>query len=186
MQKDAWIPLIKIQKSMQSKQNNSSVLSRKLSKVLVGALLILVLFGIGYFAFPKNTPTNENEFKSNKLTAKIYKSPNCGCCLEHGNYLDGEGFDVEMNVVNDVEAVKEKHNIPYDMQSCHTTEIEGYFVEGHVPIAAINKLLTEKPDVDGISLPDMPAGSPGMPGVKKEEFVIYSLKDGRSEVFMKI
>jgi len=72
------------------------------------------------------------------------------------------------------------------MQSCHTTEIGDYFVEGHVPIEAIDKLLAEKPDIDGITLPDMPAGSPGMPGVKREEFVIYSLKDGESSEFMRI
>jgi hypothetical protein len=55
-----------------------------------------------------------------------------------------------------------------------------------MPIEAVNKLLTEKPDIDGISLPDMPAGSPGMPGIKREEFIIYSLTDGNSEEFMRL
>ena len=83
-------------------------------------------------------------------------------------------------------SIKEKYNIPYNMQSCHTTEIGDYFVEGHVPIEAVNKLLAEKPDIDGITLPDMPSGSPGMPGPKREEFIIYSLKDGEAEEFMRL
>ena len=77
-----------------------------------------------------------------------------------------------------------KHNIPSELESCHTTEVAGYFVEGHVPVEAIDKLLEEKPDIDGIALPGMPAGSPGMGGLKTEDFVIYALKDGEASVFM--
>ncbi len=72
------------------------------------------------------------------------------------------------------------------MKSCHTTVIEGYFVEGHVPVAAIEKLVAEKPDIDGIALPNMPAGSPGMPGRQTEAFKVYALSDGISSEFMLI
>jgi hypothetical protein len=72
------------------------------------------------------------------------------------------------------------------MDSCHTLIIEDYFVEGHIPIEAIEKLLAEQPDIDGITLPDMPSGSPGMPGVKKGDFVIYSVKGGKTSEFMRI
>jgi hypothetical protein len=61
------------------------------------------------------------------------------------------------------------------MESCHTVEIENYFVEGHVPIEAIQKLLNEKPDINGIALPGMPSGSPGMPGLKMEKFKIHQI-----------
>ena len=66
------------------------------------------------------------------------------------------------------------------MQSCHTTVIGKYFVEGHMPFEAINKLLSENPDISGIALPGMPSGSPGMPGPQAEPFMVYSIKDGVS------
>ena len=72
------------------------------------------------------------------------------------------------------------------MQSCHTTIIDKYFVEGHVPLEAINKLLKERPDIDGLALPGMPIGTPGMPGDKEEPYVIYQLVDGNFSVFMTI
>lgn len=83
-------------------------------------------------------------------------------------------------------SVREKYQIPKDMGSCHTTVIEDYFVEGHVPIEAIKKLLKEKPDIDGIALPEMPAGSPGMAGQKTEAFRIFALRDGKVSKFMTI
>jgi hypothetical protein len=82
--------------------------------------------------------------------------------------------------------IKQKYNIPVEMQSCHTTILGKYFIEGHVPLEAVNKLLKEQPDIDGIALPGMPIGTPGMPGDKDEPYVIYQLKDGKSSVFMTI
>ena len=81
-------------------------------------------------------------------------------------------------------SIKEKYQIPDNMQSCHTTIIEDYFVEGHVPIEAIRKLLATKPDIDGIALPGMPSGSPGMSGIKTEAFKIYALSDGVVSKFL--
>jgi hypothetical protein len=70
------------------------------------------------------------------------------------------------------------------MQGCHTTVINEYFVEGHVPIEAVRKLLEERPLIDGIALPRMPQGSPGMGGEKTQPFVIYSITDGKVEEFV--
>jgi hypothetical protein len=69
------------------------------------------------------------------------------------------------------------------MQSCHTTVVGDYFIEGHVPIEAIDKLLSEKPLIDGIALPGKPYGAPGMRGAKTSDFTIYALSDGRASVF---
>ena len=151
--------------------------------VLVIASLIILVFGGLLF---KGVGGSATKIGSGKVLAVIHKSPTCGCCLGHKGYLEGEGFSTEVVVENDISSFKAKYNIPYEYQSCHTAEIGGYFVEGHVPVEAINKLLTEKPDIDGISLPGMPAGSPGMPGVKKEEFVVYALKDGKASEFMRL
>lgn len=117
---------------------------------------------------------------------ELYKSASCGCCVGYAAELSGKGFDVEKINVTDTQSIKTKYNIPSNMQSCHTAVIDGYFVEGHVPIEAVNKLLAEKPDIDGIALPRMPSGSPGMPGAKTETFVIYALKNGNATVFMEI
>jgi hypothetical protein len=156
------------------------------NKIIFFLTVLLIIFVGGYFFVLKEKPASESVENNNDIAANIYKSASCACCLGHAGYLRGKGFSVETIVENDMDSIKKRYSIPYDMQSCHTTEIEGYFVEGHVPIEAINKLLSEKPDIDGITLPDMPAGSPGMPGLKKEEFIIYSLKDGQEEEFMRI
>jgi hypothetical protein len=158
------------------------------SKFIIG-LIPLLMVAVGLFYLVSGNAHVDENVKSattQVLAATIHKSPDCSCCLGHAGYLTDGGFDVETIVESDMDSIKKKYTIPYDMQSCHTTEIEGYFVEGHVPIEAINKLLIEKPDIDGIALPDMPSGSPGMPGSKREDFVIYSLKDGIAKEYMRI
>ena len=126
--------------------------------------------------------TGKNNVSGMEVT--MYKSQSCGCCSGHASYLKGQGYKVNVIAMEDITDIKDKHNIPMDMRSCHTEIIGDYFVEGHIPIEAINKLLEEKPDIDGIALPNMPSGSPGMPGTKKGDGVIYSLKDGKSSEFM--
>jgi hypothetical protein len=151
--------------------------------ILVIAFLVVAISG--YYITFRNTPDSKGSSET-RVKATVYKSPTCSCCLGHAGYLKGEGFEVDNVVVDDIESIKDEYDIPYNMRSCHTTIIGDYFIEGHMPIEAVNKLLTEKPDIDGISLPDMPAGSPGMPGIKREEFIIYSLTDGNSEEFMRL
>lgn len=123
---------------------------------------------------------------SEKEKLVVYKSPTCGCCVGWISYMKKNGFDVEDVNTEDLTSIKDEHQIPYSLQSCHTAVIGDYFIEGHVPIEAVNKLLEEKPDIDGIVLPEMPPGSPGMPGVKRGEFIIYSLKDGVESEFMRL
>lgn len=81
---------------------------------------------------------------------------------------------------------REQFLAPPGMRSCHITVMEGYITEGHIPVEAIEKLLAENPDIDGIVLPGMPSGSPGMPGQQTEDFVIYAIKDGKSSEFLTI
>lgn len=96
-----------------------------------------------------------------KLT--VYKDANCGCCAQWVTYLQEQGYQV--NVVNsaDMAAVKAKHHVPAEMQSCHTAVVEktGQVIEGHVPATAIAKLIAT-PSVPGIAVPGMPMNSPGM------------------------
>ena len=116
----------------------------------------------------------------------IYYSPTCQCCRNYIRYLVNEGLNSRAVEVNDVTEIKRELGIPRDLWSCHTLIINGYFVEGHVPIKAIRKLINEQPDIDGISLPGMPLGSPGMGGVKQGEFTIFALSGEDVQVFMKI
>lgn len=121
------------------------------------------------------------------LTAiTMYRSPTCGCCVGWEQYLKTAGFDVESVVTDDVAAIKDGLEIPDEMRSCHTAIIGEYFIEGHVPVEAIQKLLEEQPDIDGIALPGMPLGSPGMGGEKSEPFVIYSVSNGSVDEYMTV
>lgn len=95
-----------------------------------------------------------------------------------------QGLQVETNYVEDMTSITDKYLIPENMQSCHTAIIEGYFVEGHIPVEVIEKLLIEKPDIDGIALPGMPSGSPGMSGNMTEPLQIYALSEGTAFEFV--
>ena len=87
-------------------------------------------------------------------------------------------------MTDNVDEMKGRLNIPEEMWSCHTSVIGDYFIEGHVPVAAIQKLLAEQPDVDGIALPGMPSGSPGMTGEQQAPFIIYAVAHGTPFEFM--
>ena len=124
--------------------------------------------------------------KADKQKIEVFKTPSCGCCYGYVLFLEEEKFAVKQTDMRSLHTVKKKYNIPLEMQSCHTSILGKYFIEGHVPLEAINKLLKEQPDIDGIALPGMPIGTPGMPGDKEEPFIIYQLVDGKSSVFMTI
>ena len=107
--------------------------------------------------------------------AILYKNPQCGCCEDYANYLRGHGYGVEVIATHDLDAIKAKNGVPESLGGCHTTLIDGYVVEGHVPASTIERLLRERPRIRGISLPGMPQGSPGMTGRKGGPFTIYEI-----------
>jgi len=113
------------------------------------------------------------------IPVTLYKNPQCSCCEGYVAYLKENGFAVESKPTNDLAEISRKAGVPEQFQGCHTAFIEGYVVDGHVPVEAIRKLLAERPAIAGITLPGMPMGSPGMAGTKTEPFVIYAVsKDG--------
>ena len=128
-----------------------------------------------------------NDNGNAKAHATVFKDSSCGCCGVYSQYLGKMGYDIEVVESRDMGTVKKEYGVPYTMQSCHTTAIRDYFVEGHVPVEAIEKLMAEKPDIAGIVLPGMPSGSPGMGGSRSGQFVIYAIgKDGTTTEFMRI
>lgn len=92
----------------------------------------------------------------------VHKSPTCGCCHLWVEHMRQAGFTVEVRDTDDLNVVKERVGIPLGKGSCHTAEVGGYFVEGHVPAGDVKRLLAARPDAKGLVLPGMPAGSPGM------------------------
>ena len=117
----------------------------------------------------------------------LYKNPECECCEGYAAYLRKHGFAVKVNASNDLAEISRKAGIPPELEGCHTAFIGDYVVDGHVPVEVINKLLSEHPQIKGITLPGMPAGSPGMTGRKSGPFTIYAVgKDGKALVYMTI
>jgi hypothetical protein len=116
----------------------------------------------------------------------VHKSATCGCCKIWVERLRSAGFPVEVRDVDNLNDVKQRVGIPYGMGSCHTAEVDGYFVGGHVPMEDIKRLLREKPDARGLTVPGMPAGSPGMevPSGQVQPYEVLLVgRDGSTTVF---
>jgi len=119
--------------------------------------------------------------------AIVYKSPTCGCCGGYADELKKQGFEVTIVPTEDMDSIKSKYGIPADKQSCHTIAMGNYFIEGHVPMKAVEKLLKETPDIEGIGLPGMPSGTIGMPpGPKRAPYKVYQEKNGKFSNFITI
>ncbi|MGK2935622.1 MAG: DUF411 domain-containing protein [Gemmatimonadaceae bacterium] len=121
---------------------------------------------------------------SDSTTLVVYKESTCPCCNAWVDYMRDNGFRVVAYNVPDLDAVKRKHDIASNLQSCHTTEVGGYYVEGHVPVDLVRKLLAERPPIAGIAVPGMPVGSPGMEVGPPEPYDILGVDSaGRTAIF---
>jgi hypothetical protein len=119
---------------------------------------------------------------------EVFKTPTCGCCSKWVEHMRGNGFTVRTTDLNDLSEIKKTRGVPANAQSCHTSVVGGYVVEGHVPAADVHRLLKEKPAIAGITVPGMPLGSPGMdyPGTKPEPYAVLAFdKKGATHVFAK-
>jgi hypothetical protein len=119
---------------------------------------------------------------------EVLKSPSCGCCVSWSNYMREAGFTVMETDLAPAElnAAKVEAGLKAGQTSCHTATIDGYVVEGHVPAREVRRLLKERPDAIGLTVPDMPYGSPGMgeAGDDADPYdVLLVRKDGTTEVF---
>jgi hypothetical protein len=121
------------------------------------------------------------------IAIRVVKDPNCGCCAAWIEILEANGFasNVELLDYDALQTHKAASGISTTMASCHTAHVEGYVVEGHVPPADIQRLLAERPDAIGLSVPGMPYGSPGMgPETEREAYAVYLIRrNGTAEVF---
>lgn len=141
-----------------------------------------VLFALG--AVPFITLAAQPE---SKVLVEVWKDPNCGCCKDWVSHLQANGFAVKVNETGN-SAMRQRLGIPQKLGSCHTALVGGYAIEGHVPAADIRRLLKDKPQAVGLTVPGMPVGSPGMDGAiygnRRDPYdVLLVLKSGDTRVF---
>jgi hypothetical protein len=115
----------------------------------------------------------------------VYKTPTCGCCGKWIEQVRAAGIRVKVIEVPSTAAARQSAGIKEKYGSCHTGKIAGYAIEGHVPIADIQRLLKEKPKAMGLAVPGMPMGSPGMEGPYKDAYSVLLLTEEGSTVFNK-
>ena len=119
----------------------------------------------------------------------VWKTPTCGCCKDWVIHVRKEGFSVVTNDVNDTAPIRQKLGLPAKFGSCHTAQVGGYVLEGHVPAREVKRLLRDKPIAVGLTVPGMPVGSPGMEmkgemqGVRDAFDVLLVSRDGSSRVY---
>ncbi|MEX0300938.1 MAG: DUF411 domain-containing protein [Leisingera sp.] len=141
--------------------------------------LLLAAASLPLAAFPA--------FAASEDRIRIMKSPSCGCCTAWAEHLAAAGLETEVQNLPDAQlwSMKERLGITGDLASCHTALAGPYVIEGHVPAKDILRLLAEKPEALGLTVPGMPIGSPGMEmGIEREPFdTLLILADGSTEVF---
>lgn len=167
-------------------------------KVLLAGAIATGLVGVGYgivnHLAPQQTigksiqPGPEaSEMVAEVANITVYRTPTCGCCEGWVEHMRENNFKIT-DVVKpeaEIQAIRQQYNLPQQLTSCHTTEINGYLVEGHVPAADIQKLIARKPDLAGIAVPGMPIGTPGMEvGDRRESFEVLGFQNnGEIQVF---
>lgn len=118
---------------------------------------------------------------------EVYKTPWCGCCTAWAEAFRAAGYDVQLTDMEDLTDVRKDAGIADDLEGCHTAEIEGYFIEGHVPLEAVAKLLEERPAIRGLAVPGMPSGSLGMGDDPEATYDVIAVNaDGPTSVYMSI
>lgn len=117
-------------------------------------------------------------------TATLYKNPQCMCCDGYARHLEGRGVEVTVISSADMNEIKTRAGVPYGKGSCHTVKAGDYWIEGHVPLAALEAFFEETPSAAGIGLAGMPIGTPGMPGAKTEPYNVYTFSEHEATPYM--
>lgn len=135
---------------------------KPIKSLLTALPAVALVLGTATLIMPIMAHAESHMMMAEHGTMQVTKSPTCGCCTAWVALARKEGYDVETTDTADITSVKMDAGVPDDLWACHTAMIDGYVVEGHVPFAALSKLLEERPDIIGIAVPGMPGGSPGM------------------------
>lgn len=118
----------------------------------------------------------------------VYKDPTCGCCHAWSKAMADAGYSVDVRDTDDLASVKAKLGVPADMEGCHTAVVEDYYLEGHVPLEAVERLLQDRPPLEGLAVPGMPPGSLGMGDNPQASYDVHAIpsQGGASYVFMQV
>ena len=118
-------------------------------------------------------------------TVSVTKDPECGCCSGWVDHLRKDGFVVDVVISTKLNQLKARLGVPSALVSCHTAEVDGYVIEGHVPADSIHRLLAERPALRGLSVPGMPVGSPGMEveGQAPETYSVIAFGSSGQRIF---
>ena len=144
-----------------------------------------VLAGLGTFALGaiSLTAMHRSAKAAEQPPLTVWKDPSCGCCGGWIDHMRRNGFQVTVIETADVQPVKTRQQVPAQLASCHTAVVAGYTLEGHVPVAAVQRLLAEKPAARGLAVPGMPIGSPGMEGGRPEVYDVVLFGGPAQKVF---
>ena len=144
-------------------------------------IIIGIITGLGGLFF-----WEEPESRASITEIMVYKSPTCNCCEKWIDHLRHAGFKVTSKNRNDMYSIKSDFGVAPNLRSCHTALVDGYVVEGHVPADDIKRMLQERLEVTGLTVPGMPRGSPGMEGRYKDPYdVLIFDKNGQTKVYAK-
>ncbi len=163
-------------------------MTKRRTAMSFGTRNVLVAMAVlGVFSFQGAIRADEQPLGaegSQKPLVLVYKTSFCGCCGKWVTHLEENGFETSVKEVATVAPLKAKHGVADQLVSCHTALIDGYVIEGHVPAEDIVRLLEERPDATGLTVPGMPMGSPGMEGSRRDPYeVLLFDKQGRTTVF---
>lgn len=146
-----------------------------------------LIAGVAIWNIISNYYERQEKMNGNAIPAGevvMYKNPGCECCDKWAAYLERNGYNVTINESTVLASFKNEQNVPQAMGSCHTALIDGYVVEGHVPVEDINRMLTNRPDAVGIAAPGMPASSPGMNTALNKPYDVYLFdSEGNTALF---
>ena len=151
---------------------------------------VLVLAGGGVSALAScagsASESSQNAAPIGGGAVNLFREEGCSCCATYADYLRENGFAVDMKTVDDLKTIRDRYGIPEEAVGCHTSVVDGYVVEGHVPVEAINRVRTERPTVDGISVVGMPVSAPGMGEANGRPLDVLSFRNGTVDDYMSV
>lgn len=155
-------------------------------KLILGAIIVGVAFVGGWYWAGQSSADAAavSAGAGDGMKMVMYQNPGCGCCAGWVEHIEAAGIEVEVHPTPELNRIKQEHGIDARTAGCHTALIDGYVVEGHVPVREVLRMLEERPDVAGITVPGMPMGSPGMEGSYTDPYDVLTFDaEGNTTVY---
>ena len=150
-------------------------------------MIAVAVVALGTASGAQKTKPAPKETLETLAAVTVYRTPTCGCCGKWVEHLKAAGFTIADHIVQSLERVPGRERVPDQLQSCHTAFVGRYVIEGHIPANVVKDLLRKRPDVDGIAVPGMPAGSPGMESPYPVAYDVIAFdKKGTTSTFARI